>query len=108
MGDERRSQLDGLWSVVKSVPIGRVASYGAVGRALDHPASGYFVGKWMAMCPDDDTPWWRIVNAKGELPINKRDPNMAHEQRTRLEKEGVTFTEGVIDKECFWDPSSLF
>ncbi len=108
MGDDGRSELSELWQVVRSVPKGSVASYGSVGRALKNPASGYFVGKWMAMCPDDGTPWWRIVNAKGELPINKRDPNMALDQRRRLEKEGVKFEDGVISKECFWDPLSLF
>ena len=71
-------------------------------------ASGYFVGKWMAGCPEDGTPWWRIVNAKGELPIAKRDPRMAIDQRTRLEQEGVPFDGDLINREAFWDPLSLF
>ena len=48
MGDHRHSQLDQLWAVVRSIPAGRVASYGAVGRALEDPASGFMVGGWGA------------------------------------------------------------
>ena len=108
MAEGRDSELSALWHVVRSIPEGRVASYGAVGRALPNYASGYFVGKWMAGCPDDGTPWWRVVNAKGELPIHKRDPRMALDQRARLEAEGVPFDGDVIAKDAFWDPASLF
>lgn len=108
MGDDRRSELTELWEIVRRVPSGNVASYGAIGKALKNPASGYFVGRWMAMCPNDGTPWWRIVNVRGELPINKRDPNMALEQQRKLEKEGVIFENDKIKPEFFWDPLSLF
>ena len=108
MGDEYSRQLEGLWEVVRSIPEGRVASYGAVGRALPNPVSGYLCGRWMASCPDDGTPWWRVVNARGELPISKRDPRMAFDQRKRLEEEGVPFDGDVISKEAFWEPGILF
>ena len=55
MGDLRDSQLAPLWGVVRSIPSGSVASYGAVGRALPNPATGYMVGRWMAACPADST-----------------------------------------------------
>lgn len=106
--DGHSSQLEALWKVVRTIPEGSVASYGAVGRALPNPASGYLTGRWMASCPDDGTPWWRVVNAKGELPIHKRDPNMAFDQRSRLIEEGVLFEGNVISKEAFWEPGTLF
>ncbi|MCH8979336.1 MAG: MGMT family protein, partial [Armatimonadetes bacterium] len=88
MGDLRDSQLEQLWHVVRSIPSGRVSSYGAVGRVLPNPATGYMVGRWMAACPAD-VPWWRVVNKRGELPINKRDPRLATDQQLRLESEGL-------------------
>ena len=104
MGEHRHSQLDELWAVVRSIPAGRVASYGAVGRALENPASGFMVGRWMASCPDGGVPWWRVVNKRGELPIAKRDPRLALDQRARLEDEGVAFEGDFISPEAFWEP----
>lgn len=71
-------------------------SYGDLGRALHHPASGYMVGRWMAQCPDD-LPWWRVVAKDGRLPIHKRDPYAAEEQRRFLEIEGVSFDESCVN-----------
>ena len=75
--------------------LGRCASYGDLGSALDHPASGYMVGRWMAQCPED-IPWWRVVAKDGRLPLHKRDPRLAAEQRRRLEEEGVEFEDDNV------------
>lgn len=87
-----RETLDELWVVVASIPPGRVASYGDVGRALSRPATGYQVGRWMAHCPAW-VPWWRVVGKDGRLPVWKRDPALAVEQRRRLIEEGVSLGE---------------
>lgn len=91
--------LEELWSIVRSIPQGRCASYGDVGRALHNPASGYWVGRWMAQCPED-IPWWRVVAKDGRLPLHKRDPRLAEEQRGRLESEGVSFKDGRADMDA--------
>ena len=104
MGNANSAQLKALWKVVRSIPRGRVASYGAVGRALPNPSSGFLVGRWMANCPDDGTPWWRVVNAKGHLPIGKRSPDLALDQRKRLQKERVKFDDDTIREKHFWEP----
>jgi len=80
--------LDELWDIVRRIPSGTVASYGAVGRALSNPSSGYMVGRWMAQCPAD-VPWWRVVGKDGHLPVNKRSPDLARTQRDFLAEEGV-------------------
>ena len=103
MGDTYSPQLKSLWKVVRSIPKGRVASYGAVGRALLNPCSGFLVGRWMASCPEG-VPWWRVVNAKGYLPIGKRSPALAIEQRRLLEREKVRFDGDTIGKTFFWEP----
>lgn len=106
MGDLRDSQLAPLWQVVRTIPPGSVASYGAVGRALPNAATGYMVGRWMAACPAD-VPWWRVVNKRGELPINKRDPRLATDQQSRLEAECVKFEDGRISPGAFWEPEEV-
>ncbi len=88
--------LDELWETVRAVPAGYVTSYGAVGRSLSRPVSGYLVGRWMAAAPEG-VPWWRVVTKSGGLAINKRDPHMALDQRRRLEGEGVGFVGELVD-----------
>jgi len=95
-GEALRDRLSELWSVVSSVPPGRVASCGDVGRELAPPASGFLVGKWMAMAPPT-VPWWRIVARDGTLALAKRSPSLASEQRRLLEAEGVPFVGDRVD-----------
>ncbi|MER3413681.1 MAG: cysteine methyltransferase [Armatimonadota bacterium] len=89
--------LDDLWRVVRGIPVGRVASYGDVGRLLREPASGYLVGRWMAQAPPD-VPWWRVVAQSGQLVTSKRSPDLAAEQERLLREEGVPFLDlSVVD-----------
>lgn len=98
------NHLEELWELVRSIPPGKCASYGGLGRALRNPASGYFVGRWMAGC-DADIPWWRVVAKDGHLPLYKRDVTQAIRQRQLLEREGVTFVEDKVDMDNFgWEP----
>ncbi len=97
------STLDDLWSVVTSIPRGRVSSYGDVGRALDRPVSGVLVGKWMTQSPPS-VPWWRVVGRNGDLLVAKRGPEFAAQQRDLLEQEGVTFVDGQVERKFFLVP----
>lgn len=95
-----------LWDLIAKIPPGRVVSYGELGRALHNPASGYMVGRAMAGCPPD-LPWWRVVGKTGQLPIHKRDPHLAREQRQRLLDEGVDFADNIIEMDRYgWVPDA--
>ncbi len=90
-----------VWNVARSIPAGRVMSYGAVGARCDPPISGYICGRIMIRS-HNDVPWWRVVGKDGALPIVKRNPELAREQRSRLEAEGVEFDdEGRVVMEKF-------
>ncbi len=96
-----------LWALVRAIPSGRVSSYGALGRALERPMSGYLVGRMMARCPAD-VPWWRVVTRDGRLATHKRDPNLADEQRRRLVSEKTPITDGEsVAPAAFIDPDAL-
>ena len=75
--------------VVLSIPAGRVASYGDVGRAVG--IGPRQAGRAVALL-DDDVPWWRVVHAGGV-------PATCHEGAARglLEAEGVPFRSGRVD-----------
>ena len=99
-------KLEELWLVVRSIEPGEVASYGAVGQALKHPASGWQVGRWMAQCPAE-VPWWRVVAKSGALPVSKRDTRLGIVQADRLAQEGVPIADGMIKSSAFVEPDVL-
>ena len=74
---------------VRSVPSGRVASYGAIAELAGHPGAARAAGTVLRSLPEDtDVPWWRVINAQGQLTI----PRAGHGrrlQRALLEDEGV-------------------
>ncbi len=83
---------DKIFDLARAIPAGRVSSYGALGAACDPPISGYICGRIMQNVAEG-VPWWRVVSKDGALPISKRSPHLAVEQREKLETEGVGFGE---------------
>jgi alkylated DNA nucleotide flippase Atl1 len=90
--------------MVKCIPRGRCAGYGALGAALRNPVSGLIVGRWMGR-DVAGVPWWRVVAKDGSLPIHRRDPGLAKLQADHLRAEGVEIVEGKVDMAQYgWDP----
>ena len=80
---------------VKSIPRGRVLSYGELARALRLRGGARTAGRAMAATPRGHAiPWHRVLGAKGRILI--REP-YAGLQRRLLESEGVRFIEGRVD-----------
>jgi methylated-DNA-protein-cysteine methyltransferase-like protein len=88
--------MEELWNLIRSIPVGKVTSYGALGEALIHPTNGHAVGRWMASCPED-VPWWRVVAKDGRLPIWKRNPAWEDQQVEILRSEGVEVESRRVD-----------
>lgn len=95
-----RDTLTELWQLVESVPSGKVIGYGQLGRMMSRPVSGVLIGKWMASAPTE-VPWWRVIGADGNLPIARRGPEFALEQRARLEREGVVLEGNKVPQSYF-------
>lgn len=101
--------LEAVIEVVNQIPEGTVMSYGRVGRLVG--CTGRQVGKIMGWLEDrvrvgdQSVAWWRVVAANGDLPIAKRDPRLAQEQRHRLCAEGVQFLDsGKVNMATFqWE-----
>lgn len=91
-----------VWAFVRTVPPGRVVTYGQVAHALTPPEGmgvadyrregARLVGGAMAACPTD-VPWHRVVNAQGRLSAH----TVADRQRQFLEQEGVVVVAGRLD-----------
>lgn len=79
-----------IFELARAIPSGRVSSYGALGARCEPPISGYICGRILQNVAPD-VPWWRVLGKDGALPISKRSPHLAVEQREKLEAEGVGF-----------------
>jgi methylated-DNA-protein-cysteine methyltransferase-like protein len=64
-----------------------------------------WVGYALKSCPED-VPWWRVVNAKGQ--VSKRMGHGPQIQPLMLEEEGVPLkTDQIVDLETYlWKPPS--
>ena len=95
-----------VYALVRSIPEGRVLSYGAVAALLGRPRSARGVGTALSGLPEGhDVPWWRVVNRNGEI-TSPRIHHIAVLQKKLLEGEGVKFSaSGRIDLRDFaWSP----
>lgn len=94
-----------IWSVVRKVPRGRVATYGQIAELAGLEGHARQVGYALHNLPaKSNVPWHRVVNAKGE--ISARTGGDSHElQRHLLEAEGVVFdAKGRMDMKRYrWE-----
>ena len=103
-GDRSENYLR-IYEVIRRVPEGRVATYGQVAVLAGLPGHARQVGYALhASRPEDELPWQRIVNAKGEVSP-RSEPGYEGLQRVLLEAEGVVFNDaGRIDLSRYrWD-----
>jgi methylated-DNA-protein-cysteine methyltransferase-like protein len=96
---------DPVYRLVKTIPRGRVTTYGLLARALNIRGGARTVGHAMAATPSGrGIPWHRVVAAGGKLII--REP-IGSKQRRLLESEGVATHNGRIDFSTYgWTPVS--
>jgi methylated-DNA-protein-cysteine methyltransferase-like protein len=96
--------FDQVYTLVRCIPSGRVATYGQIARLLAQPHAARTVGWAMRDVPEgSDIPWHRVINVGGRISL--ADPEGAAEQRCLLQAEGVVFGfDGRIDLDTFgWD-----
>ena len=91
-----------VYDVVKTIPKGKVCSYGEIAKFLGVPAMSRQVGWALHKNPQAYIiPCHRVVFTDGRL-----SPSFAfggeNEQRRLLEEEGVIFNGEKVDKSCFY------
>ncbi len=93
------SSYEDVYSLVRRIPRGRVATYGQIAELAGIPGHARRVGYALHALPaGSDVPWHRVVNARGRISLGSIDPDGEDEQRVRLEIEGVRFdADGGID-----------
>lgn len=97
-------QFEEVYRVVKLIPKGMVMSYGGVARQCGSPRSARYVGFALHGLPSHTkVPWWRVVNALGRIS-NQYAP---HEQKQRLEAEGVMVSDEMRVSMKLFDAEEL-
>jgi methylated-DNA-protein-cysteine methyltransferase related protein len=82
--------------IIRSVPRGRVSTYGKVAAAAGYPLYHRAVARLLRR--DMHLPWQRIVGAGGEIKLRG---DAAAEQRLRLNIEGVKFRGKRVNMELY-------
>lgn len=98
-----------IYATVRSIPKGRVATYGQVAELAGLPRQARQVGYALNTLPTSSTvPWHRVVNAQGRISLRSDGEGHDLTQRKRLEREGVRFSPtGAIDLIKFrWQPKA--
>ena len=87
--------------ILKSIPEGRVVTYGQVARMAGSPRAARQVVRILhTMSEKHGLPWHRVVNAKGEIVVPNEDSREI--QRSLLESENVVFLrDGRVDLSVF-------
>lgn len=83
--------------VIKSIPPGKVMTYGQIAKVAGSPRGARQVVRVLhSMSAKYNLPWHRVINAKGEIVI--ADEESAYSQKAMLEAEGVYFfANGRVD-----------
>ena len=91
-----------IYLVVRSIPRGKVASYGQVARLAGNPRMSRVVGYALHVNPDpENIPCYRVVNRFGEVSSAFAFGG-GNRQRELLEADGVQFNaDGRVRKEYF-------
>lgn len=104
---DKESFTQAVYDIVKTIPFGRVTSYGAIAKAIGYPNLSRMVGHVMSECNSAETgiPAYRVVNSKGVLS-GKDAFGGSGEMQKMLESEGVTVLNDRIKnwRTVYWNP----
>ena len=87
------AEYESYYAVIRSIPTGRVMTYGDVAAYAGRPRQARRVGYALAASKGCDVPWWRVINAEGAISPRGPDGISEDMQRDLLESEGVEFTD---------------
>jgi methylated-DNA-protein-cysteine methyltransferase-like protein len=80
--------------MIRSIPKGKVATYGQVAAAAGYPMYHRAVARLLRTEVAGSLPWQRVIGAGGEIKLRF---DAAEEQRLRLQMEGVEFRGRKVD-----------
>jgi methylated-DNA-protein-cysteine methyltransferase related protein len=103
------STYENIYTVVRQIPLGKVATYGQVADLANLSGKPRLVGYALYRVDiASDIPWHRVINAKGEISYSPLRQGGDYTQKILLEQEGIEFnTEGKINlRKYLWHPEN--
>lgn len=83
--------------LIKSVPRGKVVTYGDIARLAGHSRGARGVGWLLHSCTiSHNLPWQRVLKSGGVLSFPDGSPHYLR-QKELLEKEGIVIINGRVD-----------
>ena len=92
MPSPKPNMRESIMAAIRTIPRGKVSTYGAVAKAAGFPGAARQVVA--ALRGSVGLPWQRVLGAGGAIKLRG---DYAFEQRFRLEAEGVTFRGRKVD-----------
>jgi len=87
----RQHFLEAIYTVIFSIPQGKVSTYGDIAEFAGFPGYARHVGKALSQLPDDSTlPWFRVVNCQGKISLSGHH---YHRQLNKLLNDGIIVSE---------------
>ena len=85
-----------IYAAIAAIPVGRVASYGAIAARAGLPGRARLVGRLLGEVPDGmQLPWYRVLRASGQIAMAPGSRGF-REQSRLLRAEGVEVTNGRV------------
>lgn len=85
-----------IYTALKSVPAGKLVTYGQLATMAGLPRAARLVGTVLCQLPEDsELPWHRVVNAQGRISMPEGSVGY-REQVRRLKLEGIEVNQGKI------------
>jgi methylated-DNA-protein-cysteine methyltransferase-like protein len=89
---ENQTLYSRIYSAIKAVPPGKVATYGQIAKYAGVGKNYRLVGYALHRLPDHSgIPWHRVVNRFGKISYSPSRSGYDNLQRVLLEREGIEF-----------------
>ena len=88
-----------IYLIVRSIPHGKVATYGQISKMAGVNGQARLVGYALHSLPEySNVPWHRVINRFGKISLSQSGNDSGTLQRNILESEGVYFNlDGSVD-----------
>lgn len=88
--EESEGYRERVYEIVRSIPEGRVMTYGQIAEMLGEGYTARTVGFVMHSADEETTPWQRVINSQGACSTGRVILPPDKQQRM-LEAEGIVF-----------------
>jgi methylated-DNA-protein-cysteine methyltransferase-like protein len=100
-----QKRMQRIWSAIRDIPEGKVASYGQIAELAGVPRGARQVGYALKHVPDSlAVPWHRVIRSSGQLAFD-RNSRAYRRQAGLLASENVPVLKGRVNmKKYRWQP----